>query len=139
MKRLFLFFIVIYIAIFLGGCSEREMIEGQSRPEEEMTVVMKIKPEDANNMLASDNPPVLIDVREPDEFANGHIPNAINVPLGDVVNGVNRLEIPKDQPMMVYCRTGRRSAEAASKLQSAGYLKIYDLGGITDWPYEIVK
>ncbi|HPB39795.1 MAG TPA: rhodanese-like domain-containing protein [Flexilinea sp.] len=139
MKRLFLFFIVIYISIFLGGCSERGTIEGQSQPEEEVTVVMKIKPEDAKKMLESENPPALIDVREPDEFASGHIPNAVNVPLGDVVNGVIRLGIPKDQPVMVYCRTGRRSSEAASKLQGAGYQKIYDLGGITDWPYEIVK
>ena len=139
MKRLFLFFIVIYISIFLGGCSERGTIEGQSQPEEEVTVVMKIKPEDAKKMLESENPPALIDVREPDEFASGHIPNAVNVPLGDVVNRVIRLGIPKDQPVMVYCRTGRRSSEAASKLQGAGYQKIYDLGGITDWPYEIVK
>ncbi len=139
MKRLFLFFIVIYISIFLGGCSERGTIEGQSQPEEEVTVVMKIKPEDAKKMLESENPPALIDVREPDEFASGHIPNAVDVPLGDVVNGVIRLGIPKDQPVMVYCRTGRRSSEAASKLQGAGYQKIYDLGGITDWPYEIVK
>ena len=100
---------------------------------------MKIKPEDARKMLESGNPPALIDVREPDEFASGHIPNAVDVPLGDVVNGVIRLGIPKDQPIMVYCRTGRRSSEAASKLQGAGYQKIYDLGGITDWPYEIVK
>ena len=139
MKRLFLFFIVIYISIFLGGCSERGTIEGQTKPEEEVTVVMKIKPEDARKMLESGNPPALIDVREPDEFASGHVPNAVNVPLGDVVNGVIRLGIPKDQPVMVYCRTGRRSSEAASKLQGAGYQKIYDLGGITDWPYEIVK
>lgn len=139
MKRLFLFFIVIYISIFLGGCSERGTIEGQSQPEEEVTVVMKIKPEDAKKMLESENPPALLDVREPDEFASGHIPNAVDVPLGDVVNGVIRLGIPKDQPIMVYCRTGRRSSEAASKLQGAGYQKIYDLGGITDWPYEIVK
>lgn len=139
MKRFFLFFIVIYISIFLGGCSERGMIEGQSKPEEEVTIVMKIKPEDAKKMLEGENPPALIDVREPDEFANGHIPNAVNVPLGDVVNGVMRLGIPKDQPIMVYCRTGRRSSEAASKLQGAGYQKIYDLGGITGWPYEIVK
>ncbi len=139
MKRLFLFFIVIYISIFLGGCSERGTIEGQSQPEEEVTVVMKIKPEDAKKMLESENPPALIDVREPDEFASGHILNAVDVPLGDVVNGVIRLGIPKDQPIMVYCRTGRRSSEAASKLQGAGYQKIYDLGGITDWPYEIVK
>lgn len=139
MKRFFLFFIVIYISIFLGGCSERGTIEGQSQPEEEVTVVMKIKPEDAKKMLESENPPALIDVREPDEFASGHIPNAVDVPLGDVVNGVIRLGIPKDQPIMVYCRTGRRSSEAASKLQGAGYQKIYDLGGITDWPYEIVK
>lgn len=139
MKRFFLFFIVIYISIFLGGCSERGTIEGQSQPEEEVTVVMKIKPEDAKKLLESENPPALIDVREPDEFASGHIPNAVDVPLGDVVNGVIRLGIPKDQPIMVYCRTGRRSSEAASKLQGAGYQKIYDLGGITDWPYEIVK
>ena len=68
-----------------------------------------------------------VDVREPDEFAVGHIPGAKLLPLGQDKNAV----------WLVYCRTGRRSADAVRKLESLGYTRLYDLGGILSWPYEI--
>ena len=67
---------------------------------------------------------VAVDVREPDEYAVGHIPGAKLLPLGEVNS-------------RVYCRTGRRSAEAVQKLDALGYSNLYDLGGILSWPYEI--
>lgn len=98
-----------------------------------------INPAEAKEMLEGENAPVLVDVREPDEFAGGHIPDSINIPLRGVVEGVNALELAKDFPVMVYCRSGRRSAEAAEALLEAGYANIYDLGGIIDWPDDTVK
>ena len=75
---------------------------------------------------------VLIDVRRPDEFATGHIANAINIP---VENLADRLaEIPHDKPIVVYCHSGNRSGKAASTLSQAGYTQVYDIrGGLNAW------
>lgn len=74
---------------------------------------------------------VLLDVRTPEEFASGHISGAININVDELPNRLS--EVPKDEPIVVYCRSGRRSAIAAQLLSDAGYTPIYDLGGIVDW------
>ena len=78
-----------------------------------------------------------VDVREPDEYAVGHIPGAKLLPLGEVMSRAAEVLPDKDAPWLVYCRTGRRSADAVQKLDALGYTNIYDLGGILSWPYEI--
>ena len=81
---------------------------------------------------------IILDVRRPEEFAEGHIPNAINVPN----ENIGASEIPeltdKDQLILVYCRSGRRSKEAAEKLVKLGYTDIVEFGGILDWKGEII-
>ena len=81
---------------------------------------------------------IILDVRRPDEYAAGHIPNAINVPN----ESIGTSEIPglpdKNQLIMVYCRSGRRSKEASEKLVKLGYTNIVEFGGILDWKGEIV-
>jgi len=76
-------------------------------------------------------PHTLVDVRTPEEFAAGYIPGAINISLQELQQKMNR--IPKDQPVIVYCRSGNRSAFAANMLMQAGYTEVYDLCGIIDW------
>lgn len=78
-----------------------------------------------------------VDVREPDEYAVGHIPGAKLLPLGEVCTRAGEVMPDKDATWLVYCRTGRRSAEAVQKLEKQGYTNLYDLGGILSWPYEI--
>ena len=80
---------------------------------------------------------VAVDVREPDEYAVGHIPGAKLLPLGEVNSRAAEVLPEKDAAWLVYCRTGRRSAEAVQKLDALGYSNLYDLGGILSWPYEI--
>lgn len=77
-----------------------------------------------------------VDVREPDEYAAGHIPGAVLLPLGQVSADAAHKLPDKDAAWLVYCRTGRRSAEALVKLEALGYTNLYDLGGILVWPYE---
>lgn len=78
-----------------------------------------------------------VDVREPDEYEMGHIPGAVLLPLGQVTAKAAQL-LPDPQAVwLVYCRTGRRSAEAVRLLEQLGYEHLYDLGGILRWPYEI--
>lgn len=78
-----------------------------------------------------------VDVREPDEYAVGHIPGAKLLPLGEVCTRAEEILPDKSATWLIYCRTGRRSAEAAQKLEKQGYTALYDLGGILSWPYEI--
>jgi rhodanese-related sulfurtransferase len=93
---------------------------------------------EAVNMMERETGYIILDVRRPDEFAAGHIPNAINVPNETIGTG----EIPelpdKAQLIMVYCRSGRRSKEASEKLVKLGYTSIVEFGGILDWKGEIV-
>ena len=98
----------------------------------------QISMEEAVTMMAQESSYIILDVRRPDEFAAGHIPSAINVPN----ESIGIAEIPalpnKDQLIMVYCRSGRRSKEASEKLVKLGYTNIVEFGGILDWKGEIV-
>ena len=93
---------------------------------------------EAVTMMAQETGYIILDVRRPDEFAAGHIPNAINVPNESI--GTDEIpELPnKDQLIMVYCRSGRRSKEASEKLVKLGYTNIVEFGGILDWKGETV-
>ena len=93
--------------------------------------------DEAVNMMAQETGYIILDVRRPDEFAAGHIPNAINVP-NETIGADAIPELPdKDQLIMVYCRSGRRSKEASEKLAKLGYTNIVEFGGIIDWKGEI--
>ena len=82
---------------------------------------------------------IILDVRTPEEYAAGHIPNAINIP-NETIGASEISALPdKDQLILVYCRSGRRSKEAAQKLVSLGYTSIVEFGGILDWTGETVR
>lgn len=74
---------------------------------------------------------VLLDVRTPTEFAAGHLPGAVNIPLQDL--GVRMSELDPDRKLVVYCRSGGRSAGATSALKGAGFQQIVDLGAMSNW------
>ena len=89
-------------------------------------------------MMAEESGYIILDVRRPDEFALGHIPNAINVP-NETISTAPIPELPdKNQRIFVYCRSGRRSKEASEKLVALGYTNIVEFGGILDWTGDIV-
>ena len=94
-------------------------------------MVEKITPAEAIRLLDAGKAQA-VDVREPDEFAVGHIPGAKLLPLGDVLTRAEEVMPDKNAQWLIYCRTGRRSADAAQKLEEQGYT-----GGILSWPYEI--
>lgn len=73
----------------------------------------------------------LIDVRTPEEFASGYINGAVNIPVQELAQRLG--EIQKDQPVVLYCRSGNRSAQAATILDQAGYTGVYDMGGVIAW------
>ena len=89
-------------------------------------------------MMAQETGYIILDVRRPDEFAEGHIPGAINV-ANETIGTDEIPELPnKDQLIMVYCRSGRRSKEASEKLVKLGYTNVVEFGGVLDWKGEIV-
>ena len=92
----------------------------------------KITPAQYEQQFANASSPyVLIDVRTPDEFASGHIAGAINISVQTLPDRLS--EVPHDKPIVVYCHSGNRSAQAAVILSNAGYTNIFDLGGILAW------
>ena len=119
---------VFLAAILLAGCSA---------PKETATY-RQISMDEAVTMMAEETGYIILDVRRADEFAEGHIPGAINVANESI--GTDELpELPdKNQLIMVYCRSGRRSKEAAEKLVKLGYTNVVEFGGILDWKGEIV-
>ena len=99
----------------------------------------QISMDEAVVMMEKETGYIILDVRRPDEYAAGHIPNAINV-ANESIGTEEIPELPdKDQLIMVYCRSGRRSKEASEKLVKLGYTKIVEFGGILDWKGELVS
>ena len=99
----------------------------------------EISMDEAVKMMKDESNYIILDVRRPDEYAEGHIPGAINVP-NEEIDTAEIAELPdKSQLILVYCRSGRRSKEAAKKLAKLGYTNIVEFGGINDWKGEIEK
>lgn len=101
-----------------------------------------ISAEDGRKMMASIKEPyMLLDVRHEAEFARGYIPGAIWLDNDDIARQERLDVLPenKDTVLIVYCRSGRRSQMAARQLEAMGYANVFDMGGILDWPFEIVR
>ena len=102
-------------------------------------VYKQISQEEAREMMKKDDGHVVVDVRRRDEYDAGHVPGAILIPNESI--GTERpAELPDlDQIILVYCRSGRRSKEAAQKLADMGYTRVYEFGGIIDWNGDVMK
>ena len=98
----------------------------------------KITSDEAKKMMETQKV-IVVDVRTLEEYNEGHIPNAISVPLETIENKAEVKLKNKDDLILVYCRSGRRSREAALKLIENGYTNVIDFGGIKDWNGEVVK
>ena len=125
MKRCLLF--MLLCAALLVGC-------GQARDRDDMdNAYRQVSQEEAAALMASEEDYVLLDVRTPTEFAEGHIPGAVCLP-NETIGTDNIPQLPdKDQLILVYCRTGRRSKDAARKLSDLGYTQVVEFGGISTW------
>ena len=99
----------------------------------------QISMDEAVAMMEQESGYIILDVRTPEEFAEKHIPNAINIPNENIGTDEISALPDKDQLIMVYCRSGRRSKEASAKLAKLGYTNIVEFGGIIDWKGETVR
>lgn len=93
---------------------------------------------DAKKIIDENTDVAIVDVREEDELVEGYVENSILIPLDTVESQAENILKDKNQTILVYCRSGRRSAMACDVLDSLGYTDVYDFGGIIDWPFEKV-
>ena len=95
--------------------------------------------EEAKDIFQNSGDYIILDVRRADEFAEGHIPGAINFANEDILQDKPEVLPDLEQTIYVYCRSGRRSKEAADKLVQMGYTNIIEIGGVLDWTGELEK
>ena len=129
MKKLF---VILLAAILLTAC-------GQNTEKDREAVYMNITAEEAKRIMDTQEGCIILDVRTQEEFDEGHIPGAILIPDYEIEARAEEELTDKDQLILVYCRSGRRSKVAAEALVELGYTNIKEFGGIIDWPYEVVK
>jgi rhodanese-related sulfurtransferase len=106
-------------------------------PTPEQAQYIKITSHEAQLMMADDV--LILDVRNQDEFDEGHIANAVLLPYTEIRGKAESVIPDKNQTILVYCRAGRRSEIAARQLLEMGYTNVYDFGGIQDWTGEIIE
>jgi len=136
MKQLSISLAFVLMLLPLTACGAAQDVSSAS--EEEIGSYQSISAEAAQAML-EEGGVTLVDVRTQAEYESAHIPGAILIP-NETISDTQPEALPdKDAVILVYCRSGRRSAEAAGKLATLGYTNIYDLGGIIDWPYDTVS
>ena len=123
------FITLLLSVLFLAGCA---------LPAGQEVSYRQINMDEAITMMKEESSYIILDVRTPEEFADKHIPGAINIP-NETISTEEIPELPdKDQLILVYCRSGNRSKQASEKLAALGYTNIVEFGGINDWPGETV-
>lgn len=127
--------------IFLGcdSASENASTDSSSKSSSNSASYEQISASAAYSIMQSESDYIIIDARTQEEFNQGHIENAILIPEYEVAQKAESLLPDKDQLILVYCRSGRRSKIAADELVKLGYTNVKEFGGIIDWTYETVK
>lgn len=112
---------------------------GQTGENTKEATFVSITAQEAKKIIDTEEDCIILDVRTQEEYDEGHIPDAILIPDTEVENRAEE-ELPdKEQLILVYCRSGRRSKLAAQILADSGYSNVKEFGGIIDWPYEVTK
>ena len=132
MKIIYLLFLLqIFVLLPLTGCSQKKYDSSVN--------YITISAEKAKKMIVEDNSVIILDVRSEEEFNEGYIEGAILIPNNELSKKASEILTDKSATILIYCRSGNRSASAARELADAGYTNVYDFGGIIDWEYDIVK
>ena len=139
--------LTVALTLFSCGCGKENDIKNDNITKENITEnstvnslgYEQISGEEAKKIMDSETGYIIIDARTQEEFDEGHIENAILIPEYEINERAEK-ELPdKNQLILVYCRSGRRSKIAAQALADLGYTNVKEFGGIIDWKYEVVK
>ena len=128
--------VLALLLVSCGGTKDKPVPTEEDAPSK--AAYHKISAEEAYEMMVSQEV-VEVDVRTRGEYDAGHIENAVLVPNESIGSEMPEALPDKEATLLVYCRSGRRSKDAAQKLLALGYQNVYDFGGVIDWPYELVK
>lgn len=120
--------LLLVALLLLAGCAQEVKKEVNYE---------NITAQEAKELMDREEGYVILDVRTEEEYAQGHIPGAILIPDYEIETKAEEILTDKDQMILVYCRSGQRSKNAAQTLLELGYTDIREFGGIIDWPYEI--
>ena len=142
-KKIALMAIVGLISVLGISCgrtmnSKQVSVDSKEVKNEKKAEYKKITSDEAKKMMETEKT-IVVDVRTIEEYNEGHIPNAVSIPLETIENEAETKLKNKDDLILVYCRSGRRSREAALRLIEKGYTNVIDFGGIKDWNGEVVK
>ena len=138
MRQILLFAALTASLSLLAGCALSKAKADTAEDTPGKAEYHKISGEEAYEMMASQEI-VVVDVRTRGEYDAGHIENAVLVPNESIGSEMPEALPDKEATLLIYCRSGRRSKDAAQKLLALGYQNVYDFGGVIDWPYELVK
>lgn len=135
MKRIMLLMFATVFLLLTGCSSSGQPVDSDGTVYQSYR---RISQEEAREMMKKDDGHIVVDVRRQDEYDAGHIPGAILIP-NESIGTQPPEELPDlDQIILIYCRSGNRSKQAAQKLSDMGYTNIYEFGGINTWTGEIV-
>ena len=141
MKRIFQIIMLCIVSLgCLSSCTNDKVENITETTKENMTmndaVYENITAEEAKRIMDTQTGYVILDVRTQEEYDEKHIPEAILIPDYEIHEKAERILTDKNQLILVYCRSGRRSKLASEDLLELGYTNIKEFGGIIDWPYE---
>ena len=127
MKKLIWIFLAVAL---LAAC-------GQDKEIKQEAAYVNITAQEAKELMDSREDYIILDTRTREEYDESRIPGAILIPHDEILEKAEDVLADKDQLILVYCRSGRRSKLAAENLVKLGYTNIKEFGGIIDWPYEV--
>ena len=139
MRKIVMLFCLSILTLGICGCGSAQTSEATEGKDPAMATFQRVNSDEAAKMMAAEQGYLIVDVRTAGEYADGHIPNAINIP-NESIHTTPPKELPdKAQKIFVYCRSGARSQQAAQKLANMGYTNIVEMGGINNWHGDVVK
>ena len=138
LKYQFLFLLIPLVVLAGCGTVEKPAPAVEETAHNAELSYQTISSDEAKKMMDEDSAVVILDVRTKDDFDTGHIEGAILIPDDKIEEKAEEILTDKSAVILVYCRSGRRSALASASLAQLGYTNVYDFGGIIDWKYDIV-
>ena len=134
MKKLIMSLVVILMVV---GCTKQKITT--TPQQEKQTTFITISSEEAQERFEKESDYIILDVRTIQEYEEGHLPNALNIPNETISESIKEQLPDLNQTIYIYCRSGNRSKQAANKLVQIGYQNVIDFGGIQTWKGEIVE